>query len=396
MVNGQPLSGYVDSGCSAVTIRQTDVDALNLVCEPTFVRLLGYGGGSTVATSKVLLNLKVDLAIAQVEALVVPNHVQQVPMIIGQPFINNKNVTVIVKGDQIRLYNHLNNAESRKLKLCVENTTVIPPNYVGHITISGESNSGDVFVDFQQRNWPNNAHIILPCVINLKESNFLPVINMSDEPLRYEKGRVIARGYTCYEDSNAPSLNCLRVEVNKCPKFTINDVKEQINAELSHDQLSSLLKLLNEYRDCFATSVREVGKTNVTKMAIKLLDDEPVTYRPYRMAFSNREKVRKIVHDLLEDGIIRDSESPYASPILLVKKKNGAERMCVDYRALNRKTVKDKYPLPRIDDLLDNIEGNSFYTTLDLASGYHQIPVAEDSISKTAFVTSDGHFEYLR
>ena len=161
------------------------------------------------------------------------------------------------------------------------------------------------------------------------------------------------------------------------------------------DQLK-LLSLLNKYRGCFALNMSEVGKTDITEVTLTLSDDKPVTYRPYRMPYSEREKVNNIVKDLINNEIIRESQSPYASPILLVKKKNGEERMCVDYRALNRITVKDRYPLPRIDDLLDRINERKYFTSLDLASGYHQIPISEDSISKTAFVTPDGHYEYIR
>ncbi|KAK9693072.1 RNase H-like domain found in reverse transcriptase [Popillia japonica] len=103
-----------------------------------------------------------------------------------------------------------------------------------------------------------------------------------------------------------------------------------------------------------------------------------------------------MVSDLLDNGIIRESDSPYASPILLVKKKNGEQRMCVDYRALNAKTIKDRFPLPHVDDFLDKLKGCRYFTSLDLASGYHQIQLEESSIPKTAFITPDGHFEYLR
>lgn len=130
-------------------------------------------------------------------------------------------------------------------------------------------------------------------------------------------------------------------------------------------------------------------------MKITLTDDVPVTYRPYRMAFTEREQFRDIVNDLIASKIVRGSTSPYSSPIVLVKKKSGEIRLCVDYRAVNRKTVSDNYPSPRIDDLLDSLKGSKYFTSLDLASGYHQIPLEEKSIQKTAFVTPDGHYEYL-
>jgi hypothetical protein len=122
----------------------------------------------------------------------------------------------------------------------------------------------------------------------------------------------------------------------------------------------------------------------------------PVTYKPYRLSSSEREKVREIVDDLIEKQIIEDTVSPYSSPILLVPKKNGEVRMVVDYRKLNAITVKDRYPLPLIEDQLERLSGSCVFTTLDLKAGYHQIPMAEDSKKFTAFITPDGHYQYTR
>ncbi|CAK1593412.1 unnamed protein product [Parnassius mnemosyne] len=159
---------------------------------------------------------------------------------------------------------------------------------------------------------------------------------------------------------------------------------------------SNLLDLLNSYRGCFAFTTSELGKTSIVEMRIKLNDAAPVTYRPYRLSLSEREKVNSIINELLTNEIIRESDSEYASPIILVSKKNGDLRLCVDYRALNRKTIKDKYPMPLIEDQIDNLQGQRYFTTLDLTQGYHQIPMSEDSKHLTAFVTPDGHFEYNR
>lgn len=150
------------------------------------------------------------------------------------------------------------------------------------------------------------------------------------------------------------------------------------------------------YRDCFALNLSEIGCTNSVEMKIDLLDERPVVYRPYRLSHSERGQVREIIDDLLQNDIIKESKSDYASPILLVRKKSGEQRLCVDYRALNNKTRKDCFPLPLIDDQLTNLSGNNFFTSLDLASGYYQVPMAENSQPLTAFVTPDGHYEFKR
>ncbi|XP_046142832.1 uncharacterized protein LOC123988087 [Osmia bicornis bicornis] len=143
---------------------------------------------------------------------------------------------------------------------------------------------------------------------------------------------------------------------------------------------------LDSYKRCVNT-----GEIN-----IKLKEDKIIHYHPYRLSITEREKVREVINELLLNNVIRESTSPFASPIILVKKKNGKDRMCVDFRALNRITIKDRYPLPLKSDQLDRLSKGKYFTILDMASGFYQIPVAQDSIEKTAFVTPDGHYEFLR
>ncbi|GJQ88994.1 putative nucleotidyltransferase, ribonuclease H [Tanacetum coccineum] len=120
----------------------------------------------------------------------------------------------------------------------------------------------------------------------------------------------------------------------------------------------------------------------------------PVARAPYRLAPSELKELSEQLKELSDKGFIRPSSSPWGAPVLFVKKKDGSFRMCIDYRELNKLTVKNRYPLPRIDDLFDQLQGSSVYSKIDLRSGYHQLRVREEDIPKTAFRTRYGHYEF--
>ncbi|GJS15463.1 putative reverse transcriptase domain-containing protein [Tanacetum coccineum] len=122
---------------------------------------------------------------------------------------------------------------------------------------------------------------------------------------------------------------------------------------------------------------------------------EPISKAPYRMAPIELKELKDQLQELLERGFIRPSVSPWGAPVLFVKKKDGSMRLCIDYRELNKITIRNRYPLPRIDDLFDQLQGAKHFSKIDLRSGYHQLRVKEQDISKTAFRTRYGHYEFL-
>ncbi|GJS10641.1 putative reverse transcriptase domain-containing protein [Tanacetum coccineum] len=130
----------------------------------------------------------------------------------------------------------------------------------------------------------------------------------------------------------------------------------------------------------------------VSRLSRGISEDLPVA--PYRLAPSEMKELSEQLKELSDKGFIRPSSSPWGAPVLFVKKKDGSFRMCIDYRELNKLTVKNRYPLPRIDDLFDQLQGSSVYSKIDLRSGYHQLRVREEDIPKTAFRTRYGHYEF--
>ena len=121
----------------------------------------------------------------------------------------------------------------------------------------------------------------------------------------------------------------------------------------------------------------------------------PISVSPYRMAPLELRELKGQLEELMAKHFVRPSVSPWGAPVLLVKKKDGGMRLCIDYRQLNKVTIKNKYPLPRIDDLLDQLKGACVFSKIDLRSGYHQIRVKSSDVPKTAFRTRYGHYEFL-
>lgn len=178
---------------------------------------------------------------------------------------------------------------------------------------------------------------------------------------------------------------------------SISDRIESLDLSALPDQeQTSVRSLLYKYQSVFSAHDGDLGCTNLISHDIPLLDDVPVRQRYRRIPPSEYEAVKAHINQLLESQVIRESSSPYASPIVLVRKKDGSLRMCVDYRPLNGKTRKDEFPLPRIEESLDALSGARWFSTIDLASGYNQVPVLEKDRPKTAFCTPFGLFEFNR
>ncbi|GJW39265.1 putative reverse transcriptase domain-containing protein [Tanacetum coccineum] len=153
--------------------------------------------------------------------------------------------------------------------------------------------------------------------------------------------------------------------------------------------------VLQDFLEVFPEDLSGLPSTRHVEFQIDLVPGAaPVARAPYRLAPSEMKELSEQLKELSDKGFIRPSSSPWGAPVLFVKKKDGSFRMCIDYRELNKLTVKNRYSLPRIDDLFDQLQGSSVYSKIDLRSGYHQLRVREEDIPKTAFRTRYGHYEF--
>lgn len=168
------------------------------------------------------------------------------------------------------------------------------------------------------------------------------------------------------------------------------------DSPISSDWKERLQKQLSERSNVFSTEEWDVGLAKGVEHRIRLTDKTPFRERSRRVSPADLDDLRCHLQGLLAAGVIKESRSPYASPIVLARKKSGKLRMCVDYRTLNQRTIPDQYTVPRIDDALDSLAGSKWFSVLDLRSGYYQIPMAEEDKEKTAFICPLGFYQFER
>ena len=179
-------------------------------------------------------------------------------------------------------------------------------------------------------------------------------------------------------------------EINRLIETTVR------KSECPETHKNELRRILREYRDILARQGEPVGLCNLYQPSITLDTDRPVYIPQYPVPYGMRESMKESVNEFLEAGIIQYSKSPYNAPTLMVKKKDGGGRMVVDYRHLNKHVKTDCYPLPRIAQILENLGGCKFFTTLDLLNGFYNLEIKPEDREKTAFSTYEGHYEFVR
>ena len=183
------------------------------------------------------------------------------------------------------------------------------------------------------------------------------------------------------------------MELANChQKETVQDVK--LGLELTKAQQEEMMNTLSRHKEVFLDIL---GKTNMIKHKIELTNNNPVRSWLYCLTYAIRENLKKEIEGMLSLGIIRESNSSFASPIVIVIKKDGSDRICLDYyRKLNKLTVADPEPMTTAEDLFQRLGKSKYYSKINLSKGYQQILVAEENIEKTAFVTHDGTYDFLR
>lgn len=233
------------------------------------------------------------------------------------------------------------------------------------------------------------------------EGQAVPVrlLNLTPSPIVLQKGQQLAQcdevveiRATAGADSTTTHFGVPAIDPNLLQY--IENLIACTEPELLPDQKEKIRSLFLDFNDVFSFTSADLGRTTAALHHIDTGTAKPIKQSPRRLPLSSVKEVDQLIHDMQSQDVIEPSSSPWASPIVLVKKKDGSTRFCVDYRRLNEVTKKDSYPLPRIDDTLHALAGAALFSTLDLRSGYWQVGVAPQHKEKTAFTTGRGLWQF--
>ncbi|GFY30892.1 retrovirus-related Pol polyprotein from transposon 17.6 [Trichonephila clavipes] len=304
------------------------------------------------------------------------------PFILGLDFLKEHGFTLDFNKNELRsiheevtIFKIEHRTESIRQVTANENITIPPrteiivPGYIGNDV---SFNSGLIGTAENKA----NGLLIASTLVDLSRKTIpVRICNVTEKPRVFQKGEVLATcsPVTCVCKSSSLLLS-------NSPQQLTPDLLE--NAELSPEQKSSAERLFQEFEDVFSRNSSNIGHTTVTQHRIDTADHPPIKQHPRRLPFAKQEEVGTLLREMQENDIIEPSSSPWASSIVLVRKKDGSTRFCVDYLKLNDVTKKDSYPLPRIDDTLDTLSGHKWFSTLDLKSGYWQVELHPEDREK--------------
>jgi len=242
------------------------------------------------------------------------------------------------------------------------------------------------------------------CITTVKhKSVFISLINPTENPIQI---RIPNLEQLVHEEYNEAYMHITQIQEPSATPINCNRITllhEALRTDhLNKEEKSSLLSICNDYSDIFFLDGDKIRATTAIAHEIRTSEAmQPINDKPYRLPQRHRQEITDQMEALERDGVITPSDSPWNAPLLVVPKKpdiNGIVkyRVCVDFRKLNQVTVGDAFPLPNITDILDQLGKSKYYTTLDLAQGYHQVPMNPTDREKTAFSTDKGHYEFSR
>ncbi|XP_026741885.1 uncharacterized protein LOC113503939 [Trichoplusia ni] len=272
---------------------------------------------------------------------------------------------------------------------------IIPPRCEQRVRVPTNLNNGDAILNYVSFcNGVRMPSALVNCIDGIATT-------VIQNTLDKEVSIVITKPFKVTKyNSEKIVLNTINNDLEIDQILTENLSKLRLD-HMNNEERTKIQNLCKEYKDIFYSEKIPLSFSNEVKHHIRTVNEDPIFIRPYRQPHVINEEINRQVDKMLKDNIIKESHSPWSAPVHLVPKKLDATnerkyRLVIDFRKLNEITIDDKYPLPNINDLFDKLGKSCYFSTLDLASGYHQLEMAEEDKQKTAFSTQAGHYEFTR
>ncbi len=406
---GKHIEVLVDTGATITILSKNIFECLDIriqeKLQPVNTALKTASGKSLISLGK--MDVPLQIGTIEVNWTCLISEISD-DLILGMDFIREHSCLLAMedggylemRGQKIPFMNHVPHRE-RCCRIKLATTVVVPGR--SEMILSGKVNtrhtpSSTGMIEsttlFQQR-----EELAVARILATNHSGHIPVrvVNFSEEPKTVYGGTTVGLWQSTEDVMSVSPLDYNHEEVEQLRQISsaeeelpahLQTLWENSKKNLDGNQSRLLKNMLTAKQDVFSKSDTDLGCSERVKHVINTGSAAPIKQAPRRLPQSQMEEAQHHIDSMLEKNIIETSDSPWSSPIVLVKKKDGTTRFCIDYRKLNSVSIKDAYPLPRIDESLDCLAGSKWFSTLDMASGYWQVAMDEEDKRKTAFSTT--------
>ena len=408
-VENVPLTFLVDTGSNVSILNrsvyeQLSAEARNLV-QSTNKKLLTVTGETTPLIGQAVLNLEIGAQSLSINILFADIENEG---ILGLDFLRDHNCDLMltqnclkIRNDKIRCFASSRDAQPTCCRVFVSEYCIIPPEtemlVQGFITgIIDRRGSGVIEVD---TNFLHKKGLLVAKALVSPSDGTIPlrIANPYDESVTLNKHTLVAT-YEALDSEELISVNATQTVPNEQHSSPANEIPEYLEElfakstqNFDFNQKEEFKQLLLKCQSTFSSSSHDLGRTNLVEYEINLVPGtKPIKQAPYRLPLAKRQDAENEIKLMAEKDLIEPSTSPWSAPVIIVPKKNGSIRFWIDYRKLNKVNIQDSQALPRIDDSLDALGGATWYSTLDLRSGFHQIGIKMQDPPKTAFCIPGG------